>query len=71
MPLAPQWYGRPTWCSRRPCTSMARIRSVTRTRASIAVRAVMIVAQPQVDRSRSAASSGETSQKNSGCSSDR
>ena len=70
-PLAPQWYGSPIWWSRRPCTSIGRIRSVTRTRASTAARAVTIVAQPPFSRPRSAASKGETSQKNSGCSSDR
>ena len=47
------------------------IRSVTRTRASTAVRAETIVAQPPCSRPRSAASSGLTSQKISGCSSDR
>ena len=39
--------------------------------ASIAVRALTIVAHPPWSRPRSRASSGETSQKNSGCSSDR
>ena len=47
------------------------IRSVTSTRASMALRAVTIVAQPMCSSPRSVASSGETSQKNSGCSSAR
>ena len=70
-PFGPQWYGMPTWWSRRPCTVSGVIRSVTRTRASIALRTVTIVAQPRCSRPRSAASSGEISQKNSGWSSDR
>lgn len=48
-----------------------RIRSVTSTRASIAARGETIVAQPPLTRPRSAASSGETSQNISGCSSAR
>jgi hypothetical protein len=40
---------------------MGLIRSVTRTRASMALRALMIVAQPMCSRPRSRASSGETS----------
>src|SRR6266700_1969710 len=63
--------GKPTWCSVRPCTLRGRVRSVTSTRASMALRAVTIVAQPRCSRPRSAASCGETSQKNAGCSSDR
>jgi hypothetical protein len=46
-------------------------RGVTITRASIDERADEIVAQPMCSSPRSAASWGETSQKNSGCSSDR
>ena len=42
---------------------------MTSTRASIAARAVMIVAQPPFSSPRSAASPGETSQNSSGCSS--
>ena len=41
------------------------------TRASIALRAVMIVAQPRCSSPRSAASCGEISQKKAGCSSAR
>ena len=48
-----------------------RSRSVTSTRASIAVRAVTIVAQPPLTSPRSAASSGDTSQNISGCNSAR
>ena len=70
-PLNPQWYGRPTWCSLRPWTVSGATRSVTITRASTAVRAVMIVAQPPCSSPRSAASSGPISQKNSGWSSAR
>jgi hypothetical protein len=47
-----------------------RIRSVTSTRASISPRKVVIVAQPPLVSPRSAASSGETSQNISGCSSE-
>ncbi len=47
------------------------IRSVTMTRASIAPRAVTIVAHPRCSSPRSAASSGDTSQNISGCSSER
>ena len=47
------------------------IRSVTMTRASMAARAETMVAHPPFSRPRSAASSGETSQKNSGWSSER
>ena len=47
------------------------MRSVTITRASIAVRADTMVAQPPLVSPRSCASSGEISQKNSGCSSER
>ena len=43
---SPSGTGSPTWCTVRPCTTSGAIRSVTRTRASIAVRAVTIVAQP-------------------------
>ena len=70
-PLPPQWYGSPTCSTRRPATRNARSRSVTSTRASIAAREVMIVAQPPFSRPRSAASVGETSQNISGCSSER
>ena len=56
---------------RGPRRAAARIRSVTSTRASIAARAVTIVAQPPCSRPRSAASSGLTSQNISGCSSAR
>ena len=47
------------------------MRSVTSTRASIAARAVTIVAQPACSSPRSEASSGLTSQKSSGWSSAR
>ena len=47
------------------------IRSVTRTRASMAERGEISVAQPYGSSPRSAASSGDTSQNISGCSSDR
>src|SRR5581483_101963 len=65
-PFGPQWYGMPTWCRTRPCTVSGAIRSVTSTRASTAFRAVTIVAQPRCSSPRSTASSGDTSQKNSG-----
>ena len=56
----------------RPAADLQRrTRSVTSTRASIAVRAVTIVAQPQLLQPALAGQLGETSQKNSGCSSDR
>src|SRR5699024_8634506 len=71
IPLGPQWYGSPTWCSTCPPTRSGFIRGVTSTRASTAVRAVTMVAHPPLTRPRSRASSGLTSQKNSGCSSDR
>ena len=68
----PQWYGSPTWCTTWSAPNRTgAIRSVTSTRASTAVRAVVIVAQPRCSSPRSRASSGDTSQKNSGCSSDR
>ena len=47
------------------------MRSVTMTRASIDERAVVTVAQPACSSPRSVASSGDTSQNISGCSSDR
>ena len=50
----------------RPATVNGVIRSVTRTRASIALRAETIVAHPRCASPRSAANSGLTSQKNSG-----
>jgi len=52
-----------------PGIRSGRTRRVTSTRASIAARAVMIVAQPPFSSPRSAASDGETSQNSSGCSS--
>src|ERR1017187_124106 len=70
-PPTPQWYGRPIWWMTRPPTVSGVSRSVTRTLASMAVRAVTMVAQPRCSSPRSAASSGDTSQKNSGCSSAR
>ncbi len=70
-PLRPQCQGSPTWCRVRPCTRNGCIRSVTSTRASMALRAVTMVAQPRWVSPRSAASCGETSQKNAGCNSDR
>src|SRR4051794_29016139 len=63
--------GRPIWCTRRPSTVSGRSRSVTITRASIAARAVTIVAQPACSSPRSAASSGLTSTNGSGWSSAR
>lgn len=70
-PLGPQWKGRPIWWTVRPCTVSGTSRDVTITRASTAPRAVTIVAHPPCSRPRSAASCGESSQKNSGCSSER
>src|SRR5205085_2542459 len=70
-PREPQWYGSPTWCVMRPFTRTGRTRSVTRTRASIAARAVAIVAQPPCSRPRSRASSGCTSTNIAGWSSER
>lgn len=70
-PLGPQWNGSPIWWTVRPCTVSGVIRAVTMTRASTALRAVTMVAQPMCSRPRSAASCGETSQKNSGWSSER
>ena len=71
MPFGPQWYGSPTCSTKRSPSRSERIRSVTSTRASIAVRAVTMVAQPPFSRPRSRASRGETSQNGSGCSSAR
>lgn len=71
IPLGPQWKGSPIWWTVRPWTVRGLSRSVTMTRASTALRAVMIVAQPPCSRPRSAASCGESSQKNSGWSSER
>ena len=42
----PQWYGSPIWCTVRPAMTSGVIRSVTSTRASIAERGEMMVAQP-------------------------
>ena len=70
-PFGPQCQGSPTWCSCRPPARSGVIRRVTSTRASIALRAEMIVAQPMCSSPRSAASSGDTSQKKAGCSSAR
>ena len=67
----PQWYGRPIWCTVCPRTTSGVIRSVTSTRTSIAARGETIVAQPYGSSPHSAASSGETSQNISGCSSER
>ena len=58
-PVRPPVVGQPDLVDRaRPARSAGRIRSVTSTRASIAVRAVTIVAQPPCSSPRSAASSG-------------
>ena len=70
-PLGPQWNGMPIWWIVRPPAVNVGTRRVTMTRASTAPRAVMIVAQPPLLSPRISASCGETSQKNSGCSSDR
>src|SRR2546423_2128 len=70
-PREPQWYGSPTWWWTRPLIRTGRTRSVTRTRASIAARAVTIVAQPPCSRPRSRASSGCTSTNIAGWSSER
>ena len=42
----PQWYGSPIWCTVWPPMTSGVIRSVTSTRASIAARGEMMVAQP-------------------------
>ena len=72
IPRSPQWYGMPIWCTTCPSRSFSgRTRSLTSTRASTAARAVTTVANSPCSSFRSAASSGETSTKNSGCSSAR
>ena len=70
-PFGPQCQGSPIWCTGRPPAHSGFIRRVTMIRASMALRALMTVAQPRWASPRSAASSGDTSQKNAGCSSAR
>ena len=70
-PPTPQWYGRPTVCTTWSPARIGRMRSVTSTRASMAARGLTMVAHPPFSSPRSSASSGETSQNISGCSSAR
>src|SRR5690606_4096813 len=70
-PFGPQCQGSPIWCTVRPPTCKGRMRCVTSTLPSIALRAVMTVAQSMCLSPRSAASSGDTSTNIAGASSDR
>ena len=66
VPCQPQCHGRPIWWTVFPSMRKGRIRRVTSARASISPRAVRIVTYSPFRIPRSAASSGEISQKSSG-----